>query len=121
LTDLTVHADAVCLQGYYLPYQVLSLQAILSPYLPYSYSATPNTGLCFCNLTEVTALSVCLAQNCSSLTTSSQQLLCGFKCLSEYLPSMSAICQGCVTGRFNGLVAGTTNISTALAQYLSRA
>ncbi|ELR19992.1 uncharacterized protein ACA1_112970 [Acanthamoeba castellanii str. Neff] len=61
LTGLAQHADAVCLQGYWLPYQVQKLQAILTPYLPHSYSATPAAGNCSCQPAELTGLFTCLS------------------------------------------------------------
>jgi hypothetical protein len=65
----------VCLQGYWLPYQVQKLQAILTPYLPHSYSATPAAGNCSCQPAELTGLFTCLS-GCSALYGSPPRVSC---------------------------------------------
>ncbi len=74
LTGLAEHADAVCLQGYWLPYQVQALQAVLTPYLPHFYSATPAAVNCSCQLDEVSGLRSCLSTRCNALYGSSPRV-----------------------------------------------
>lgn len=112
LTGLAQHADAVCLQGYWLPYQVQKLQAILTPYLPHSYSATPAAGNCSCQPAELTGLFTCLS-GCSALA-ANQQLLCAFSCLQEQQVNLTALCSSCITGGLNALVTNTTTFPDLL-------
>jgi hypothetical protein len=98
LTDLAEHADAVCLQGYWLPYQVMKLQAILTPYLAHSYSATPAASLCSCNATngELVPLTTCLST-----------------CASLYAPPLLGICSAAHMARL------TSNVATLAVRQTS--